>query len=304
MTDNLAIAISAFRSDEPVIALLQAIFNTSHPAVKRVIVVDSLGSGAISKAVTTNGWPVVYESSDRNLGSAGNLARRIALAKELGAEWCLCLNHDANWSADRLTAMLTVATSEPRVGAVYPILDHSPRERPWEDGRRSFEPSARKRFADMPVGSGNREVLWSSSNGALYATAPLADGISVMENLWMGYEDLAYGIGMSLGGWKQLMCREAVLSNVFDYRPESFLGQELHVPDKPTWYAYYDIRNLILIRKKYGAAGVSMRSIFVKFVRSILRIALIDNHKVERFSMLFAGVISGILGKDGKWTKP
>ena len=304
MTQAVAIAISAFRSDAAVLALLDAIFAEPHPEVTRIIVVDSLGSGTIARHIDANRWPVIYENSRRNLGSAGNLARRIELAAQSGADWCLCLNHDANWNAERLSAMLSVARSRPRVGAVYPVLDHAPRERPWEDGRRSFVPSAGTRLAELPQGDTGAEVLWSSSNGALYATAPLSEGIAVMARLWMGYEDLAYGIALSQGGWQQLMCRKAILSRIFDYRSRRILGRDMHIPDKPVWYSYYNIRNLILIRWRYGAAGVEIGSILGKLVQSSLRIFLLEDRKLTRLSLLYRGAVAGLIRTDGKGPLP
>lgn len=303
MTKDVAIAISAFRSDDAVNALLASIFADPHDDVASVIVVDSLGSGAVRKAIIEHAWPVTYVNSAYNLGSAGNLAARVMSAHDLGASWCLCLNHDASWSADRLNAMLKVARADQRVGAVYPLLDHAPRERRWEDGRRSFDPVT-ELCSEMPKRESDAEVMWSSSNGALYSTAPYAEGIKVMDSLWMGYEDLAYGLGLWLAGWKQMMCRDAVLSEIFDYRALNFLGRRIHVPDKPAWYQFYDIRNLLLIRRRYGGSGVSLLAISRKFCRSLLRIILLEREKATRLRFLIAGLACGMRGSSGKWIKP
>jgi hypothetical protein len=49
MTCLVAIAISAYQSDAEVISLLEAIFLAPHPEVKKIIVVDSLGSSRIDR---------------------------------------------------------------------------------------------------------------------------------------------------------------------------------------------------------------------------------------------------------------
>lgn len=304
MSKDVVVAISAFRSDAAVIALLAEILADPHPEVLQIIVVDSLGSGEIQQTIKGRGWEVVYEDNPRNLGSAGNLAKRIEHACQLGAAWCLCLNHDANWSAARLTHMLAVARAQARVGAVYPILDHSPRIPAWEDGRRDFEPSAATRLERCPKGDGDSEVRWSSSNGALYATAPRAQGVRVMEELWMGYEDLAYGIALWLDGWKQVMCRDAILSDIFDYRASSVFGRQLYLPDKPAWYQFYDMRNLLLIRKRFGRSGISRTALTRKFFRSLLRIVFLEKQRTTRLHYLLQGALEGIRGRGGKWLKP
>jgi len=304
MTGSVAIAISAFRSDAQVIALLEALHAEPHPEAGPVIVVDSLGSGEIATTASARGWVVHYENADTNLGSAGNLARRMELAAQAGAEWCLCMNHDANWDADRLTAMLSLARSRARVGAVYPVLDHSPREPRWEEGRRRFTPYVSTRVSTLPAGDTGAEVLWSSSNSALYATRPLAEGIAVMGDLWMGYEDLGYGIALHRGGWAQLVCRAAILGRVFDYGSRRILGREVQVPEKPVWYAYYNLRNLILIRRRYGARGIPLSSIFGKLLHSSFRIMLFEKNKATRLHMLYLGAIAGLIGRSGKGPWP
>lgn len=304
MTGSVTIAISAFRSDDAVISLLEEIFAAPHPEVRSVIVVDSLGSGIISETAVARQWQLQYENNNTNLGSAGNLARRMELAAETGAEWCLCLNHDANWESCRLSVMLSAARSRPRVGAVYPMLDHSPRKPRWEDGRRHFKPSAGTRLSEIPKDQPAAEVLWSSSNSALYSLAPLTENISIMSDLWMGYEDLAYGLALYQGNWTQLSCRSAQLTQVFDYVPRRLLGRTLHIPDKPVWYSYYNIRNLILIWRQYGTKGVSLRTILWKFVQSSIRTLLLEDKKVERLQLLYMGALAGITGKTGKGPYP
>ncbi|NIJ41642.1 GT2 family glycosyltransferase [Parvibaculum indicum] len=304
MTNSVSIAISAFRSDAAIISLLEEIFTDPHPEVGTVIVVDSLGSGIIAEIAAAKKWQLHYENANTNLGSAGNLARRMKLAAETGAEWCLCLNHDANWDAARLSALLSAARSRPRVGAVYPVLDHSPREPRWEDGRRHFRPSAGTRMYEIPKDHPTAEVLWSSSNCALYSTAPISENIYIMPALWMGYEDLAYGIALRKAGWLQLSCRSARLTQVFDYAPRKLLGRTFYIPDKPVWYSYYNIRNLVLIWRQYGSDGLSLKTILWKLIQSTIRTLLFEHDKFTRLKLLYLGVKAGIRGETGKGLYP
>lgn len=304
MTSLVAIAISAYQSDTEVISLLEAIFLAPHPEAKKIIVVDSLGSSRIAETATARKWPLHYENANNNLGSAGNLARRMELAAEMGAKWCLCLNHDANWDPDSLSAMLNVAAARQRVGAVYPIIDHSPREPRWQEGPQHFTPSAGKLLSKIPTKQPSKEVLWSASNFALYSTAPLTKGITVMSELWLGYEDLAYGIALNQSGWVQLSCRSAILADGFDYTSRRFLGRTFIIPEKPTWYMYYNIRNLILIRRRYGSQGILRRSIFWKPMQSTLRILLLENEKANRLKLLYSGSLAGLYGQSGKGPLP
>ena len=87
-----------------------------------MIVVDSLGSGAVAKLAEDQGWPVHYINADKNLGSAGNLDLRLRTAADLGLEWCLALNHDAELDVSKAQKLLEHGRSRPKVGAVYPQL--------------------------------------------------------------------------------------------------------------------------------------------------------------------------------------
>jgi len=304
MNGSVVVAISAFRSDQAVVKLLEQIISDPHPDVVSIVVVDSLGSGKLPGQFSSLNWPVAYKNSDCNLGSAGNLFERISYAADARADWCFCLNHDANWEAARLEKMLKVARSNYNVGAVYPVLHYGNRERPWEAGRNRFVPSASKRFAEKPDRELAAEVMWSSSNGALYATAPYHQGVEVMKQLWMGYEDLAYGIALFQAGWLQLVCNDAVLSDIFDLLERKFLGKSFYIHDKPAWYSYYGMRNLLLIRAKYGAGGVGYPVIIKKFFHSALRIVLLENKKSEKLLELFRGFLHGFFKINGKHIKP
>lgn len=187
---------------------------------------------------------------------------------------------------------------------MYPVLDHSPREPRWEEGRKHFLPSSGVRVAELPSEEASSEVLWSSSNSALYSLRPHAEGVSFFADLWMGYEDLAYGIALNRAGWVQLSCRAARLSQVFDYTPVRFMGLVRHIPFKPEWYSYYNLRNLVLIRRKYGANFMPFKVIFRKLIQSTVRILFLENKKWKRIKFLYSGLIAGVKGEGGKGVYP
>ena len=119
---SVALAISAFRSDEQVVRVLRAAFGPGKPRFGSVIVVDSLGSGAIAETAKHEGWPIRYINSETNLGSSGNLDLRLRTAAELGFEWCLALNHDGEVDPEKVRKLVEHGRSGPRVGAVYPQM--------------------------------------------------------------------------------------------------------------------------------------------------------------------------------------
>lgn len=303
MTD-LVVAISAFQSDEAVLALLDAVYSRPHAEVCAVIVVDSLGSGAIAAAIAERGWTTRYENSELNLGAAGNLARRLELAAEAGAQWALCLNHDGRWDPDGLSAMLDAGRGQTRVGAVYPLLYNGTRGKPWEDGRTKLTPFSARLTATRPTGPRDVAVAWGSSNGALYNLGPLKAGLTVPVELWHGYEDLGYGAVLRDHGWLQLLCREAVLRDAYNYAPGKAIGARVTVTDKPAWYTYYTVRNILLIHKRRRQSVHFSVAVAAKIIREVSLVLLIRDEKLTRLRYLSVGLLHGLAGRGGKWKLP
>jgi GT2 family glycosyltransferase len=308
MTDTeplagVALAISAFRSDEPVLRLLRTAFEPGQPRFGAVIVVDSLGSGAIAQEVERQGWPVRYVNSETNLGSAGNLDLRLRTAAEMGLEWCLALNHDGEIDHGKVGRLLEHGRTRPRIGAVYPqMLFPRAGGRP-DSPRRSFAPYT---LIGRPTLSAETciDVAWSSSNGALYNLEPIRDGVSAWPELWMGYEDLAIGWELRRGGWAQLLCTDVTVADDYEFRPARLFGRTLHLAEKPSWYAYYQSRNLLLIARRTNRSAIGWFGIFLRTFVDVGTILLFRNAKRDRLRLLGRGFADGLKGVTGKGPVP
>jgi len=303
---KVVLAIAAFRSDAAVIALLQQVFAAPDRDFAAVVVVDSLGSGAIARAIADAGWPVRYDDASHNLGSAGNLSRRLEFAAETQAAWCFTLNADGLF--DRALIADLVGTGDAggeRVGAVYPQRRYTRR------GNAVIAPmtsiSATPRFethAPPDAPDAPDATAWDSSNGALYALAPVRAGLRPPADFWMGWEDLAYGWLLTQHGWTQLRSATATLADDYEYREVALFGRRLFITDKPAWYAYYVIRNLVLFsrRSRMGAAGARM--VATRLGREVLLTVLYRTSKWQRLRLLAAGFVAGLRGRTGKARVP
>jgi rhamnosyltransferase len=296
---RVVLAISAFRSDESILALLRAVLSGAGSRLARVIVVDSLGSGVLAETIKREGWPVRYVDSPNNLGSAGNLALRLKLAAEEDADWCFAINHDGMFDADLIARLVARSVGEDRVGAVFPKRIWIDRGDTWLDPHLSIFRMPRFRGRGSDARKLPPEVAWDSSNGALYSLAPIRAGVKVWADLWMGWEDLAYGWSLSNAGWRQLFCPDAEYRDDYEYQPVRLLGREFFIARKPAWYAYYLIRNLVLIvfRTKAGWQGWWFLS--NRLMRELAFTLLFRNQKYARLRLLTKGLIDGLRGKTG-----
>lgn len=298
---SVVLAVSAFRSDDAVIELLERAYKDGAPRFGAVIVVDSLGSGKIRDVIAARGWDASYFDSSVNLGSAGNLERRLKHASETGLEWCLALNHDAELDHAKALRLVEFGQSVDKVGAVYPRMRMTSAGGKLDRPRHNFATFGL--LADPECSSANAEVSWSSSNGALYRLDAIREGVTAWPQLWMGYEDLAIGWELKRRGWRQLICDSVTVDDNYEFRPVRMFGRTVHVADKPTWYAYYQLRNLALISRATKGEAVSK---FALGKRALVDFALLALRKdrAKRARLLVMGLIAGLRGQDGKGMVP
>lgn len=302
---RVGVAISSFRNDEQVVGLLRSLLTSEVRAFYRIIVVDSQGTGIVPAAISQEGWAdaVVYENHTTNLGSAGNLARRLQLAHGLGCDYVYAVNHDAKVNVAVVSKLAETAEAIGQVGAVYPLRYKTSRQKYDLSGTRLFRlwfggtsaPPSEERIA----------VLWGSSNGALYSLQPVRDGLLPWADLWMGWEDLGYGWLLTSRGYKQVVVPSAVTEDPYEHRTAHIAGVSLTTADKPVWYAYYFARNLLLVaRRNTGFTPWRWAGVGARFGVEALLTATVRKDRRRRVRYLLAGVRDAVTGRTGKWDLP
>ena len=305
--NDVCLAIATFRNDDKVIALIDAVTNDDgRSPFGKIIVVDSIGTDRIPRWLADQERnDVEYHNFDENLGSAGNLHERLRLAAQTEATYCYGINHDGEVDLQAVETMRRHANAHPSVGVVYPL-----RFRPHRGG--AWDRSGKHGFALPFTGSRERpdaspsleEVTWASSNGALYALAPVRAGIHVWKELWMGWEDLEYGMRLKQNGYKQFRCMDAVFVDHYEYREFKFLGRSIFITDKPAWYAYYSARNLIAATRRNHPDPLSLSILTLRLAQEALVTATLRRDKQQRGELLLRGIVDGIRGKMGKRAFP
>lgn len=292
------VAISAYRSDRSVVTLLEKLFRDGGQSCAAVIVVDSLNDGSLARVIAQRGWQVRYENADRNLGSAGNLARRLQLASAVpGAEWCYAVNHDGMIERATIEQMIECGEQEERTGAVYP------NRRMIGRGNSFLRPHSHlldmPSFADRSDGDPSKTVAWDSSNGALYRLAAVRQGIVPWSELWMGWEDLVFGWQLAAGGWQQRHCVTAVFDDDYEYDRKTLLGYPIFITCKPSWYSYYTARNLILFVRRSRIGVLGWMFVLRRVAREFGLTLLFRSQKRHRLSLLLKGLVDGWRGITG-----
>lgn len=305
MTAKVCLAISAYKSDSSILRLLEEAARIEDPPWSKVLVVDSLGSGEIPKAIGERGWATwaEYRSYDRNLGSAGNLALRLRVPAEQGFDFVYAMNHDGFIAPDAVRNLVAFASGQPKIGAVYPL-------RRYTNSGNRFDLTGTSRFPLPAIRSHSMPaedfvaVHWGSSNGALYAMAPVREGICVWDDFWMGWEDLAYGWWLEENGYAQFVLPSVVLDDDYEYGAKQLGPFSLFVSEKPTWYWYYMARNLFLAAKRTHRGPPTHALVGARLVVEAAMTAALRDKKRERLRLLARGAIDGLRGVSGKGEVP
>lgn len=304
---HVCLVISTFRQDESVLGLLRGVYGdgTTHPFCK-IIVVDSLGSGAISDAIDEAGWEdIIYENASTNLGAAGNHFKRLTIASEQsGARWAYAVNDDGEVKLDALNALLKHANAQPdqkQLGALYPLR--------YTTHLQKYNLTGKTRLPIPYVGTTvkptkNFPVYWASSNGALYHLEPVRSGLLPWVDLWHGWEDRGYGLLLDDHGWRQEVVCDAVFEDGYEYEAHGSGNAQIRISDKPTWYAYYQMRNLILITQRTASNSLTWSVVAGRVALEFGLSATLRKDKKRRMQFLLAGIRDGLLGKAGKWKYP
>lgn len=305
MSPKVCLAISAYKSDAAILRLLEEASRVEDAPWSKVLVVDSLGSGEIPRAIQERGWGTwaEYRSHDCNLGSAGNLAERLKIPAEQGLDYVYAINHDGLIAPQAVLNLVAFAQTKERIGAVYPLRRYTQSGNRFDlTGTFRFPVPAIRSYA-MPRKDAIA-VHWGSSNGALYAMAPVRKGVRVWDDFWMGWEDLAYGWWLEENGYSQFVLPSVVLNDDYEYESRQFGPFALFVSDKPSWYWYYMARNLFLAAKRTNRGAPTHALVGARLLVEATVTAVMRDRKRERLTLLARGVLDGLRGVSGKSDVP
>jgi GT2 family glycosyltransferase len=303
---RVAIAISSFQSNCEALSLAERIAKENWPC-EHILLVDSLGSGAFDTHIAANGLctKILYFNSLTNLGSAGNLRKRFLWAHELGMDYVLALNHDAVITLAVFLTLLESADTLPNLGALYPLRRL--------EAKNIYDLTGQKLFSFGASGPQIKpkdefiEMYWSSSNGALYSTAPFREDNRLCpdSSLWMGWEDYLYGLQLREKGYRQWVVSSAETVDRYEYKTVTFSPAGKTVADKPIWYEYYDSRNMLLIAL-YRLKSIRLTLLVLTRVFSSVVMAPFRSReqKFQALAYCLAGVLDGLRNTDGKWKLP
>lgn len=292
--DDVVLAIATFRGDIEVLQMLETAL-AGPLQFNRIFVVDSLGDGTLAKHLKEKFPSVEYSNSETNLGSAGNLERRLRLAAQTSAPVVFAINHDGILNMEKVAKLAAIGRATHKLGAVYPLRNYTNRGQTRGGSTKAL--SRDGRGADEPT----TNTLWNSSNGSLYGLEPVRQGILPRSDLWMGWEDLGYGHSLESAGFVQLVANEIEVEDPYEFREIRIGALKLFISEKPVWYQYYTIRNLLLLAREHPSLRLSASK---KLITELTLVGTLRRDRRKRLRLFARGFVDGVRGVSGKWTLP
>jgi len=80
-------------------------------------------------------------------------------------------------------------------------------------------------------------------------------------------------------------------------------GRDFYIADKPPWYMYYQLRNLVIIGRRSRWKAIGPADLAARTIGDLVLTAL-KRDRGSRISLLMRGLLAGLRGDSGKGPVP
>ncbi len=281
MPPRVAIIVLTYNGLADTLACLASLERLDYPRERyRVVVVDNAsqdGTPAAVRAAFPETFVFVIENG-ANLGFAAgnNVGLRYALAQ--GFDYALLLNNDTEAPPNLLSALVAAAESDPRAGAVGPIIYyHAAPTRvwsaggwiDWEQGISRMEGEVE----DQGQFTATREVDFITGCAMLLRCAALERVGLLDERFFMYFEETEWCVRARRAGFRILFAPQAKLWHKIP----------LNARFDKEYLAYYMTRNRLLFLRATGARPRTwFKALVLQDLRTYLSLCLRPKWRARR----------------------
>lgn len=249
MNKIIALVVT-FNRKQLLVASLTQLLNQTHPP-DQIFIIDNASTDGTEDHLKTHGfldYPFIfYHRLPENLGGAGGFAEGIKLAMESGADWMWLMDDDALPASDALENLLLRPLD---VNAVYGSVAIG------VDGEQLCWP--------MDLDSGKKLSMLSDLQETEIAVPfhpflgflirrQLVEKAGLPDSrLFLSGDDVEYCLRCRQYGGKVFLCRDSKLTHPMPPRKSvKLFGFRIDLLIQPPSRAYYNIRNKIVIARRY-----------------------------------------------------
>jgi GT2 family glycosyltransferase len=214
------VVIPAHNGGDQLLACLQSLLSSTHPATQIIVVDDASADDAVERAAKR--FPGIdVLRNEKNLGFGGTCNRGIQQAIEHGADYVLLVNQDTTVAPDMLATLVACGEAHPTAGCIAPKTLAT---QPMPDGRpkllyagawRQWLPLGQRipgtGRADQANVAGPIDVDYAWGHGMLLRTASLREVGLFDPDFFMYYEDIDLCLRLHDAGWTVLCEPRAII---------------------------------------------------------------------------------------------
>lgn len=296
---SISVILVTHNRKQLLVECLNRLFNQTLPP-DQILIIDNASTDGSENYLKTQGFlnnPLIqYQRLPENLGGAGGFAEGIKLAMNTGADWIWLMDDDAMPAHDALENLLQFPLE---VDCIYGSVAIG------EDGEHLCWPvesvNGQKLITSADLSEARIEVAFHPFLGFLI-NRQLVDKAGLPDaGFFLSGDDVDYCLNISRHGGKVYLCRDSRLMHPMPPR-KSFkcLGVKIDLLVQPPERTYYNIRNKIVIARRYYGYKLwtqTLPGIGIRFLVCVF-------FGPERFRLIkayFLAVAHGFLDKLGKY---
>lgn len=278
---------------------LEALRSQSRP-LDRIIVIDNASSPNM-EGVLRDEKGIETRRLDRNAGAPGGYQAGLAAGVDIGADWVWLVDDDSVPAPDALERMLAGAdrSRAVRLGACVPTMVYGDgrEEAGWLVGAQEAD-NLEQRPRNPEDGDG--AVDWAPFAGLLLRTEAVRSVGPLSGNLYLWHSDIEYCLRLRLGEWTiQAVTSARVWHPARRLIGRRVLWRRIWVSDTAPWREYYDVRDLLALRRVLRGTAYAKPSSWRGFraeLKSDLMLILADRQGGRRVCMRALGFCDGLFG--------
>lgn len=301
--DTVAAIVVTYNRKMLLLQCLAALLAQSRPPDK-IFVVDNASADGTAELLDWQAhlrYPTIdYMLLSENSGGAGGFYEGMKRACEAGFDWLWLMDDDALPANNALEELLTVPLQQDHVyGSVAVAADNDAEPLCWPVAlANSTTATVRQHLTDALEHVGALPFLGFFINTRLVHRIGYPD-----KSLFIAGDDVDYCQRALRQGASIVLVRDSVIYHPLPKRQIfSFLGRRFFILSLPPWKTYYDVRNRLIIGRRYHGLRVWTETIPGTLVRLCCAL-LSGSSRSQRLRAFLAGFYDGLSNRTGRrWT--
>lgn len=226
----------------------------------------------------------VYTNMGGNKGIGCALNRAAQAAAEKGYTHLLTLDDDGRAAPDMVQRLAAVEASVSKAGQTAALH------------------TSNIETQNIEAGGSVEEITIVLTSGALVNLNAWKEIGGWNEDLFIDYVDHDFSLRLLQHGWKNYLTGDALLDHRLGAtEPKRLFGKTVYPTNHSPVRVYYQTRNRLWLKKKYGKEFPAVIKKEMKLMRNtMMKIALFEKEKNRKFKMIRRGIKdfkAGIMGK-------